>query len=144
MELDDFMRTTPPKAKRSRLEQYKTEIQTLRSRGYAVQQIQEWLAINGLKVTPSAVQQYIARHLKKPAATPDATAAPATNMPAETLHKVPLPAPVEQRPELALPKLSEETPRPRLAPASQRRRQASLDDDNPLANFGKPERSNKK
>ena len=143
MELDDFMRKTPPKAKRSRLEQYKTEIQTLRSRGYAVQQIQEWLAINGLKVTPSAVQQYIARHLKKPAPAPDATAAPATNMPAETLHKVPLPAPVEQRPELA-PRRSEEAPRPRLAPASERRRQASLDDDNPLANFGKPERPNKK
>lgn len=87
MKLDEWMRKTLPKARRSQLAQYKAEIRTLRTQGYAVQQIQEWLATEGLSITASAVQQYIARHLKNEDLTEAATTTPAQVEPLETTRK---------------------------------------------------------
>lgn len=59
MDIDEFEKSREPKAKRSRMEPFITQIFELRDRGYANLQISEWLEVNGLKVTQEGVRKFI-------------------------------------------------------------------------------------
>ncbi|MFB0827743.1 hypothetical protein ACEU07_20925 [Chromobacterium violaceum] len=59
MDINEFEKQTPPKAKRSRLEPFRNQIFELKARGYANWQIAEYLKQNGVSVTQEAVRKYI-------------------------------------------------------------------------------------
>ena len=56
--LDSFHGQSPPKRRVSRLKKYKTEILQLYDEGYQVEQIQEFLASNGIKVSVRAINKF--------------------------------------------------------------------------------------
>jgi hypothetical protein len=59
MNIEDFEKLMPPKAKRSRLQPYLREIFQLKDKGYANWQIAEWLAHNEIKVSQETVRKFI-------------------------------------------------------------------------------------
>ncbi|MDO9207019.1 MAG: hypothetical protein Q7T91_02095 [Sulfuricurvum sp.] len=59
MDIDEFERTTQPKAKRSKLEPFHAQIFELKRKGYANWQIRDWLAANNVKVSQEAVRKFI-------------------------------------------------------------------------------------
>ena len=59
MDIEEFEKKVKPRAKRSRLEPFQAQIFELKAKGYANWQVSEWLATNGLKVSPEAVRKFI-------------------------------------------------------------------------------------
>ena len=59
MDIEEFEKQERPRAKRSRLEPFQAQIFELKAKGYANWQVCEWLAANGLKVSPEAVRKFI-------------------------------------------------------------------------------------
>ncbi|WP_232460043.1 hypothetical protein [Curvibacter sp. AEP1-3] len=59
MDIEEFEKRQQPRAKRSRLEPFQAQIFELKAKGYANWQVCEWLAANGLKVSPEAVRKFI-------------------------------------------------------------------------------------
>jgi len=57
--IEDFMRQTQPKAKRSRLEPFQEPILLLKSKGYANWQVREWLVSNGVEISLESVRKFI-------------------------------------------------------------------------------------
>lgn len=53
-----FMANSPPKRRVSRLKKFEKEILELYAGGYQVEQIQEFLAANGLKVSVRAINKF--------------------------------------------------------------------------------------
>ena len=62
MNIDEFQRQEPPAGKRSSLEPHRAEIVLLSGKGYSHDQIQRWLASNGVTITRSAVQRFVQKH----------------------------------------------------------------------------------
>lgn len=62
--LDSFRGQSPPKRRVSRLKKFETEILQLYDEGYQVEQIQEFLLQNGVKVTVDAINKF-KRNLSK-------------------------------------------------------------------------------
>lgn len=56
--LINFMANSPPKRRVSRLKKFETEILKLYAEGYQVEQIQEFLAANSVKVTVDAINKF--------------------------------------------------------------------------------------
>lgn len=80
MDIEEFVKRTPPRAKRSRLEPFRAQIFELKAKNYADWQIRDWLAENGLDVTRQAVQQYVQKHRHEIVITTTQKAAPAPNL----------------------------------------------------------------
>lgn len=64
MDIEDFMRQTQPKAKRSRLELFKEPILLLNSKGYANWQVREWLVSNGVVISTEGLRKFINKQKK--------------------------------------------------------------------------------
>lgn len=62
--LINFMANSPPKRRVSRLKKFETEILQLYNDGYQVEQIQEFLAANNIKVSVRAINKF-KRNLSK-------------------------------------------------------------------------------
>ena len=79
MDIEEFEKRQQPRAKRSRLEPFQAQIFELKAKGYANWQVCEWLAANGLKVSPEAVRKFIKSRegSPSPASMPSANTAPA-------------------------------------------------------------------
>ena len=80
MDIEEFEKRQQPRAKRSRLEPFQAQIFELKAKGYANWQVCEWLAANGLKVSPEAVRKFIKSRdgSTSPASMPSANTAPAS------------------------------------------------------------------
>ena len=59
MDINEFIKQVKPRAKRSQLDPFKDQIFELRGLGYANWQIRDWLASNGIEVTPESVRKFI-------------------------------------------------------------------------------------
>jgi hypothetical protein len=59
MDIDEFQQKTPPRAKRSKLLPFRSQILTLRDNGYAYGQITDWLATNGIVISPERLGRFI-------------------------------------------------------------------------------------
>jgi hypothetical protein len=59
MKIDEFEKVTTPKAKRSKLAPFYSQIQELREKGYANWQVCEWLKANGVQVSEEGVRKFI-------------------------------------------------------------------------------------
>jgi len=83
MDIEEFEKRQQPRAKRSRLEPFQAQIFELKAKGYANWQVCEWLAANGLKVSPEAVRKFIKSRegAPSPASMPSANTAPASAAP---------------------------------------------------------------
>ena len=83
MDIEEFEKQERPRAKRSRLEPFQAQIFELKAKGYANWQVCEWLAANGLKVSPEAVRKFIKSRegSPSPASMPSANTAPASAAP---------------------------------------------------------------
>lgn len=83
MDIEEFEKRQQPRAKRSRLEPFQAQIFELKAKGYANWQVCEWLAANGLKVSPEAVRKFIKSRdgSTSPASMPSANTAPASAAP---------------------------------------------------------------
>lgn len=64
MDVDEFAKKVKPKAKKSQMEPFRAQILDLKNRGYADDQVKEWLALNGLVVSRQAVQQFVKKEAK--------------------------------------------------------------------------------
>jgi len=56
--LEKFKAQSPPKRRVSRLKKFETEILQLYGEGYQIEQIQEFLAANSVKVTVDAINKF--------------------------------------------------------------------------------------
>ena len=83
MDIEEFEKRQQPRAKRSRLEPFQAQIFELKAKGYANWQVCEWLAANGLKVSPEAVRKFIKSRegAPSPASMPSANTAPTSAAP---------------------------------------------------------------
>lgn len=59
MDINEFIKQVKPRAKRSQLEPFKSQIFELRDLGYANGQIRDWLATNGIEVTQESVRKFV-------------------------------------------------------------------------------------
>jgi hypothetical protein len=59
MDIEEFERQVKPRAKRSRLEPFQSQILALKGKGYTNWQIRDWLAANGVTVTQESVRKFI-------------------------------------------------------------------------------------
>lgn len=59
MDINEFIKQVQPRAKRSQLDPFKSEIFKLRELGYANGQIRDWLATNGIEVTQESVRKFV-------------------------------------------------------------------------------------
>lgn len=80
MDIEEFEKSVAPKAKRSRLEPFQSQIFELKSKGYANWQVSEWLAANGVKVSQEAVRKFIKS--REGNAVPNTTSGAADKAPA--------------------------------------------------------------
>lgn len=96
MDIEEFERQVKPRAKRSRLEPFQSEILALKSKGYTNWQIRDWLAANGVEVSQESVRKFIkvkektapvaqpeildTKPIKDSAATPQEAVTPKTEM----------------------------------------------------------------
>lgn len=61
--LADFKSTSPPKRRVSKIQKFKTEILDLYDNQYSVEQIQEYLLQNGVKVSVRRIYQFLKQNL---------------------------------------------------------------------------------
>lgn len=73
MDIDDFEKQNAPRAKRSQLDPFRTQIFELKARGYVLRQIAEYLEQNGVSVSPQAVSKYIKSREQMEPASPQVT-----------------------------------------------------------------------
>ena len=59
MDINEFIKQVKPRAKRSQLDPFKSQIFKLRALGYANGQIRDWLATNGIEVTQESVRKFV-------------------------------------------------------------------------------------
>ena len=59
MDIKEFIKQVKPRAKRSQLDTFKSQIFELRELGYANGQIRDWLATNGIEVTQESVRKFV-------------------------------------------------------------------------------------
>ena len=59
MDIKEFVKQVKPRAKRSQLDPFKSQIFELRALGYANGQIRDWLATNGVEVTQESVRKFV-------------------------------------------------------------------------------------
>ena len=59
MDINEFIKQVQPRAKRSQLDPFKSQIFELRELGYANGQIRDWLATNGIEVTQESVRKFV-------------------------------------------------------------------------------------
>ena len=59
MDINEFVEQVKPRAKRSQLDPFKSQIFELRDLGYANRQIRDWLATNGIEVTQESVRKFV-------------------------------------------------------------------------------------
>lgn len=59
MDINEFIKQVKPRAKRSQLDPFKSQIFELRELGYANGQIRDWLATNGIEVTQESVRKFL-------------------------------------------------------------------------------------
>lgn len=59
MDINEFIKQVKPRAKRSQLDPFKSQIFELRELGYANGQIRDWLATNGIEVTQESVRKFV-------------------------------------------------------------------------------------
>jgi hypothetical protein len=59
MDINEFIKQVRPRAKRSQLDPFKSQIFELRALGYANGQIRDWLAMNGIEVTQESVRKFV-------------------------------------------------------------------------------------
>ena len=69
MNIEEFEKQTPPKAKRSKLLPFQAQIFQLKAKGYANGQVCEWLATNGLKISEEGLRKFIKSREKQVTAT---------------------------------------------------------------------------
>lgn len=116
MDIEEFEKRQQPRAKRSRLEPFQAQIFELKAKGYANWQVCEWLAANGLKVSPEAVRKFIKSRdgSTSPASMPSANTAPASA------------APVVSSAPPAMPEADEASPADDLAGLDKKQRREKL------------------
>lgn len=61
MDVNDYMRQVRPAGKRSRIAPFLSEIQTLRERGFSLEQVREFLSTNGVEVSVGGLSAYLSR-----------------------------------------------------------------------------------
>lgn len=59
MDINEFVKQVKPRAKRSQLDPFKSQIFELRALGYANGQIRDWLATIGIEVTQESVRKFV-------------------------------------------------------------------------------------
>lgn len=59
MDVEEFVKQVQPRAKRSRLDPFKTQIFELKAKGYTNLQACEWLAANGVKVSAEGLRRFV-------------------------------------------------------------------------------------
>ena len=59
MDINEFIKQFKPRAKRSQLDPFKSQIFELRDLGYSNGQIRDWLATNGIEVTQESVRKFV-------------------------------------------------------------------------------------
>lgn len=59
MDINEFIKQVKPRAKRSQLDPFKSQIFELRELGYANGQIRDWLATIGIEVTQESVRKFV-------------------------------------------------------------------------------------
>lgn len=59
MDISEFIKQVKPRAKRSQLDPFKSQIFELRELGYSNGQIRDWLATNGIEVTQESVRKFV-------------------------------------------------------------------------------------
>ena len=59
MDINEFIKQVKPRAKRSQLDPFQSQIFKLRELGYANGQIRDWLATNGIEVTQESVRKFV-------------------------------------------------------------------------------------
>jgi len=64
MDIEEFEKRVPPKAKKSRLEPFHEQIFRLREKGYALWQIREFLKENSLDISTESIRTYIKSRTK--------------------------------------------------------------------------------
>ena len=118
MDIEEFEKRQQPRAKRSRLEPFQAQIFELKAKGYANWQVCEWLAANGLKVSPEAVRKFIKSRdgSTSPASMPSANTAPASA------------APVVSSAPPVMPEADEASPADDLAGLDKKQRREKLAD----------------
>jgi hypothetical protein len=62
MDTTEFQKRVKPRAKRSKLEPFQLQIFELKTKGYAIGQICEWLAENDVKVSRQGLAKFIKSH----------------------------------------------------------------------------------
>lgn len=91
MDIKEFEKQMPPKAKRSRLEPFHSQIFELKEKGYANWQICKYLADNGIKISSEGVRKFIKSRAAQPLPTaekkdvvqPQVISSSTTNKPAQ-------------------------------------------------------------
>lgn len=61
VDADEFLKQIKPAAKRSRLGPWSADIDKLRQNGCSLEQVREFLAINGVVVSVAAISKFIKR-----------------------------------------------------------------------------------
>lgn len=59
LRMDEFMRREKPKLSSSALEPYSSQMQTLRDKGYTIEQIVAFLKENGVSTSPTTVRTFL-------------------------------------------------------------------------------------
>ena len=118
MDIEEFEKRQQPRAKRSRLEPFQAEIFELKAKGYANWQVCEWLAANGLKVSPEAVRKFIKSR--------DGSTSPASMQSANTA--LASAAPVVSSAPPVVPEADENSPADDLAGLDKKQRREKLAD----------------
>lgn len=87
MDIDEYVKRSQPRAKRSRLIPFAEQIMKLRTSGFTHQQITEWLETNGVKVTQESVRKFIKSRQGKPTGTANPAPKGAERRPSPTTSK---------------------------------------------------------
>ncbi len=59
MDINEFVKQVKPRAKRSQLDPFRSQIFELRDLGYSNGQIRDWLATNEIEVTQESVRKFV-------------------------------------------------------------------------------------
>ena len=70
MEIDEYLKTTEPRAQRSALEKHDQEIRKLRDAGMTLKQIVEFLLGNGVMITASSLSRFLRKARTAPPPAP--------------------------------------------------------------------------
>ncbi len=88
MDISEFEKQVVPRAKRSRLEPFRSQIFELKLKGYADGQIREWLHANGLEISRQSIQKFFKKHGAE-GVNPSAFDQPSPTFPASVAPVVP-------------------------------------------------------